>query len=90
MFNEEKKREEFLEVISGYVHYWDKEVEGRTQKERLEGLAFSILSHIDGSSGDEHFLIPRTNSFSPIPDNNIAGSLHSEFFHIHRKCEKER
>lgn len=93
MFNKEERREEFLKVIAENVHYWDEVVEGYSQKERLEGLAFSILSYIDGSSGDCHFLIPAVETEKGATfniHNNIAGSLHDHFFDVYRKYEHER
>lgn len=93
MFNEEKKREEFLKVISDYVEYWDKRVENQTQRERLEGLAFSIMSYIDGCSGDIHALVPlvKTEKGSVLDINNdIAGNLHDYFYAVHRENETKR
>ena len=49
-FTEEEVRNQFLDHIRMLVDYWDKETSKQTQRERLDGLAFSILSAIDGSS----------------------------------------
>jgi len=45
----EEIRQEFLEHIKGLVKYWD-ELPQKTTTDRLDGLAFSILSTIDGCS----------------------------------------
>lgn len=50
-YTEEEIREQFLENIRAYVRYWDK-LPDKSTKERLEGLAFSILAVIDGSTAE--------------------------------------
>jgi len=42
--------EEFIEAINQYIDYWSKQTD-RTEKEKMEGLAFSILCILDGTSG---------------------------------------
>ena len=49
-FTEEEIKEQFLDHVRMLVNYWDKETSKQTQTERLSGLAFSILSAIDGCS----------------------------------------
>jgi len=44
-------KEKFLEHVRVLVRYWDNQNE-QTSFEKLSGLAFSILSTIDGSSLD--------------------------------------
>lgn len=48
---EEEVRDEFLRHIRGLVKYWE-EIDNRPSKEKLEGLAFSILAALDGCSVD--------------------------------------
>jgi len=43
----EKQRTKFLNYLWELVDYWH-EVEGRSEKEKLEGLVHSILTSIDG------------------------------------------
>lgn len=43
-------KEEFLEHVAMLVDYW--EAQNETSREKLEGLAFSILSSIDGESSE--------------------------------------
>ena len=49
-FTEDEIRQQFLDHVRVLVNYWDKEVSEHTQTERLSGLAFSILTTIDGYS----------------------------------------
>jgi hypothetical protein len=46
----EEVRKQFLEHIWHLTDYWNKAERAGDQKDRLEGLAFSILSTLDGSS----------------------------------------
>lgn len=48
---EEEVRTEFLAHVRGLVEYWH-DVEGRDPKDKLNGLAFSIMAAIDGCSVD--------------------------------------
>lgn len=48
-YTEEEIRNKFLDYVWNLVEYW-KKVDGKDWGERMEGLAFSILSTIDGSS----------------------------------------
>ena len=47
----EGKEEEFIASIKRYIKYWEHQ-DDRSLKEKLEGLAFSILVVLDGMSGD--------------------------------------
>ncbi|MBP2652613.1 MAG: hypothetical protein H6Q73_182 [Firmicutes bacterium] len=50
-------REQFLEYVVALINYWDKSVEG-TARYKLEGLAHSLLSTLDGcSSGLPRFIV---------------------------------
>jgi len=46
-YTKEEVREQFLDHIRTLVNYWDKEG-GRDSKDKLEGLAFSFLTLLDG------------------------------------------
>lgn len=53
----EEVREEFLDHVRYLVSYWDR-IEKETTKEKLSGLAFSILSALDGcSAGLPSFIV---------------------------------
>jgi hypothetical protein len=47
----EELREQFLDGIRGLVNYWNR-VGNTSQRDKLDGLAFSILNMIDGMSGN--------------------------------------
>lgn len=56
----EEVRSMFLEHVHNLVDYWER-LPGKEMKERLEGLAFSILVALDGESAT----LP---SFMVVPD----------------------
>jgi len=86
----DEMRKMYLDMIRAYIDYWAIEPK-KTCREKLEGLAFSILLIIDGESALPAF------SLTPIPhpgdrqyciDNgerwwpsgiDIAGGLHEDF-----------
>lgn len=47
---ENEVRSKVLSHVWGMIKYWDEVPNGNNQRGRLEGLAFSILSMLDGSS----------------------------------------
>jgi len=91
-YTEEEVRKMFLNHIRGLAAYWDS-VEGRTSREKLDGLAFSILVMLDGGSAlpgfdvspsphpsDKEFHIDEgTNYFPSDGECQIAGCLHEEY-----------
>lgn len=75
----EQHREEFLDHIRLMVGYWDEIDNGMGQKERLEGLAFSILTAMDGgASVGPYFLAPVIDDEGTVGED-IAGELHEHF-----------
>jgi len=62
-FTTEEVREQFLEAVRARIIDWSNN-NRRNEKEKLEGLAFSILSLIDGESIDlpGFILAPAPNS----------------------------
>ncbi len=92
-YTEEEVREKFIDHINALVNHWNA-AKGST-KEKLEGLAYSILVTIDGDACDlPHFkLVPCPhpddkqhyidNDEDYFPDEeediSISGSLHEEF-----------
>ncbi len=46
----EESRQMFLSAVSDAYWYWS-QLEDRTEKERLDGLAFSLMNIFDGTSG---------------------------------------
>lgn len=49
-YTKDQVTENFLQNIKGLCRYWNR-IEDQNTIEKLEGLAFSILSCIDGCSG---------------------------------------
>ena len=85
----DEMREEFLNHIRLLIDYWD-QVEGqKTTKDRLAGLAFSILVTLDGGAGDlpGYLVIPNSTEedkgwyeqqgedYYPIPPEDIEGDI---------------
>lgn len=56
-YTEDEVRNQFLDHVKVMVDYWENNVGHKTTKERLEGLAFSILVAIDGGSGLPSFIL---------------------------------
>lgn len=79
----EEVREEFLGYIEMMINYWD-DINSKNTKEKLNGLAFSILSMLDGCSAslpafivapfphkdDKNFNIEEGNNY--YPENNYT------------------
>ena len=86
-YTEEEVRKMFLDQVKGYIEYWDKQLNAP-----LDGLAFSILNIIDGTTGLPKFKL----SADPHPDDkqyaidegsnyyepgiDISGCLHDEWY----------
>jgi hypothetical protein len=97
----DEAKDKFLTRVSGYVDYWAT-LPGKTQRERLEGLAFSLMAILDGGASDlpgftvkprphesdkEYYTERGENYFSKTTD--IAGSLH-ESIHSYFYFRRER
>ena len=95
---EKEIKKEFLNYVRMLIDYWDTEVtdNNKTIKERLHGLAFSILATIDGEStdfpmfilapnpheNDKFFNISRDKNYFPENDeNNIEGNISGNLHH---------
>lgn len=90
-YTEGEVKYNFIKHVVELINYW--EMHGESKRDALEGLAFSILSTIDGSAADlpAFILAPDTNSEEYVeycikegidyyPSIDIRGSLH-EYFH---------
>jgi len=66
----EEVRDEFLNHIRYLVEYWNN-VDERPCREKLDGLAFSILSMLDGSSVDICGFIVAPNPYEDDKKYNI-------------------
>lgn len=94
-YTKDEIRQQFLAHIHTLVDYWDRQVPDYTCRQKLDGLAFSILAMLDGTSELPAFIVAP----SPHPDNkafcqgegenwyqenqdvqdNISGTLHILF-----------
>jgi hypothetical protein len=100
--SEDEVRDLFLNTVAGIAHYWATvklEEERDNVKSRCEGVAFSILTLLDGNNlampamkvipdpapEDEEFL--RNDGKNWFPDDvDIAGGLHELIYqHFRRK-----
>jgi hypothetical protein len=68
-------RERFLKHVAAIVEWWDKETKVTNTREKLEGVALSILALIDGSNIDlpKFVLAP-----DPHPDDKAYRQRHDE------------
>ena len=90
-YTREECREMFLDEIRASVRYWLGEKSVPTAKEKLEGLAFSILVILDGGTGlpgmkvtpnphEDDAEFHREQGENWWPDGvDIGGGLHEEF-----------
>ena len=97
-YTAEEGRDIILKTIANYVDYWDNVTRRQTSREKLEGLAFSIMVILDGGAGMLPGFIVRPNPCESDKDWNIkhgqnywdsetdiAGCLHE---HIHEFLKK--
>ncbi|HLO12799.1 MAG TPA: hypothetical protein VK190_11355 [Pseudoneobacillus sp.] len=72
-----KMMEELIKEVWHMVDYWD-DLKGNTQRENLEGLAFSFLSMLDnlrGNHANEYELIARMKGKRRFPINGSLSEL---------------
>jgi hypothetical protein len=95
VYTTEEVREQFLAHVRALVDYWDG-VPKETSKEKLSGLAFSILVLLDGGTELPHFEVvasPHPDdqayneenkddyyAYPPDLENSISGCLHELFY----------
>lgn len=86
---EDEVRTTVLQTVAEYVDYWERETRVTDLREKLEGLAFSILVILDGGAGlipgfkvtpnphpdDEAYHRKEGTNWWPT-DVDIAGELH--------------
>lgn len=94
----QEMQEEFLLYIHELIEYWKNEERTPTVEGKLEGLAFSILTAIDGNAlalpgyklapimvdGDKEYFISKDENYYP-EDFDIAGNLHELFYGVKNK-----
>ena len=85
-YTPEEVREKFLKMIWGYVGYWERENRAETSQAKMEGLAHSFLSLIDGSNGSMPAFI-----LAPLPhkeDKAYHKAEGSNFFPYNERSKK--
>ena len=55
-YTQDEVRDMFLDYVRGITEYW-LELPNKTTKERMEGLAFSILTCLDGGTSLPGFIV---------------------------------
>lgn len=92
-YTKEEVRDMFLNEIICLAGYWEKDKGTPNVKDKLQGLAFSILSMLDGESGslpgftvmvesdeeDIEYAKERQSKYFPLESEDIAGNLHERF-----------
>ena len=93
-YTREEVQEKFLEHIRDLIDYWEEEARAKTSREKLEGLAFSILTALDGCAAalpgfevkaigteeDIEYFEEIDENYYPIDGEDIAGNLHELFY----------
>lgn len=86
-YTPEEVRDMYLDHMRGLVDYWHKESRRETERERMEGLVFSILVMLDGAAS-----LPSVNlCLSPHPTDKeyltSIGEKHFESDMIINNCQ---
>lgn len=95
-YTRDEVRDLFLDHVHALVDYWELENRKPSIREKLDGLAFSILCALDGVAvglprfrvvadphpNDEDYYRCEGENWYPEADldNNISGELHERFF----------
>ncbi|MFE0619738.1 hypothetical protein [Bacillus altitudinis] len=69
---------EFVEHVKGIVEYWSQQ-QGKTDYEKCDGVAFSILNLLDGYSGGMPPYEVRPVDEDGKAGEDIGGSLHEAY-----------
>lgn len=102
-YTEEEVRAMFLEHIWDLVRYWERTAPPQSTADRLAGLAFSILSMLDGSStelpafrvvcnphpSDEAFCKEQGENWFPAGVDIGSFSLHENFHRYKPEIKKD-
>lgn len=95
-YTPEEVRKQFLDAVRGYVSYWDKLEGEHSVTDRLNGLAFSILNIIDGTSmslpafdliphphedDKEYHISQGENYYEPVVIND-GDYLHDQYYQV--------
>lgn len=101
---EEECRERLLKTVWAYVDFWAKETRQPMVRDKLAGLAFSLLAMLDGCNAglpgfticpsphpdDKEYHRERGENWWPTDEDavDIAGSLHELFYKYEPKGSK--
>lgn len=77
------KQPEIVNHVKGIVKYWAS-LEGKTDYEKCDGVAFSILTLLDGYSGGMPPYEVRPLDEEGNAGEDIAGSLHEQYSSLGR------
>ena len=94
-YTTEEVRKKFLEQVWNNIKYWDELACEKTTKERLQGLAFSILATLDGCDidlpgfivaplpheNDKEYLIENEEDYFPENHENDVNADISGYLH---------
>lgn len=96
-YTPEEVRTRFLHGVWDMVDWWDAETQVKSTREKMEGLAFSILAILDGAGAlpsfivapsphpsDEQYHKDEGTNWYPTDEPDIAGSLHDLFYTLGR------
>lgn len=97
-YTADEARDIILQTVADYVDYWENETRRPTSREKLEGLAFSIMVIFDGGAGmlpgfivkpnphesDKDYSISQGDNWWD-PKTDIAGSLHENIHKFFKK-----
>ena len=73
----DEKKKEFVRQVKMLVEFWDKNEKCKSNKERLDGIAFSLLYLIDGKAeGLKDYIIAPGKEI----ENNISGDLSDLYY----------
>jgi hypothetical protein len=92
-YTETEIRTQFINHIKDLVNYWEKDNGTPLVKDKLEGLAFSILTMLDGEAADLPgfevkaigtkdditYFKANNENYYPLKGVDIAGCLHEDF-----------
>jgi hypothetical protein len=83
----DQARDNLVSHIWSLIHYWRMVDPGRSTDYKMEGLAFSILTMLDGESLNlpAMSVTPIADPDSEWPSEDIGGSLHERFHDIGRE-----
>lgn len=99
-YNEEEVKAQFLKYVNRLIQFWEKDSKAPDSLSKLEGLAFSIMSAIDGEASDlpKYILAPdphpedkeylRSKGENYFPENHKSHVKCDISGHLHESLKK--